>query len=64
MKSRKHDWEPDLSGIAELVVKLGCRFVTTDVVRRDDGAWRVVEVGDGQVSDRPGRSIPISSSAH
>ena len=26
-------------------------FVTTDMARRDDGVWRVVEVGDGQVSD-------------
>ncbi|MFD0528379.1 ATP-grasp domain-containing protein [Kitasatospora arboriphila] len=33
---------------------LGCRFVTTDLARRADGAgWRVVEVGDGQVSDLP-----------
>ena len=28
-------------------------FITVDLVRRSDGAWRVVEVGDGQVSDRP-----------
>jgi hypothetical protein len=49
---------PDLSGIAELVAKLDCRFVTTDLVRRADGAWRVVEVGDGQVSDRPGALEP------
>ncbi|SDH77417.1 hypothetical protein SAMN05192558_10319 [Actinokineospora alba] len=50
--------EPDLAGIAELVAKLDCRFVTTDVVRRADGAWRVVEVGDGQVSDRPATLDP------
>lgn len=50
--------EPDLAGIAELVAKLDCRFVTTDVVRRADGAWRVVEVGDGQVSDRPAALAP------
>jgi len=45
--------EPDLTAITPLVRQLGCRFVTTDVARRDDGVWRVVEVGDGQVSDLP-----------
>ncbi|THV26522.1 ATP-grasp domain-containing protein [Glycomyces paridis] len=45
--------EPDLAGVGERVAALGCRFVTTDLVRRADGAWRVVEVGDGQVSDFP-----------
>jgi hypothetical protein len=44
---------PDLTHIRPLVAELGCRFVTTDVARRTDGAWRVVEVGDGQVSDLP-----------
>lgn len=28
-------------------------FITVDLVRRSDGVWRVVEVGDGQVSDCP-----------
>ncbi|MFE5790899.1 ATP-grasp domain-containing protein [Rhodococcus erythropolis] len=32
-------------------------FVTVDFTRREDGVWRVVELGDGQVSDRP-RTIP------
>ncbi|MET9802885.1 ATP-grasp domain-containing protein [Streptomyces sp. NPDC006368] len=32
---------------------LGCRFVTTDFALRADGVWRVVEVGDGQVSGLP-----------
>ena len=44
---------PDLTGVAAAVRELGCRFVTTDVVRRSDGVWRVVEVGDGQVSGLP-----------
>lgn len=48
--------EPDLSGVAEAVAALGCPFVTTDLAQRADGAWRVVEVGDGQVSDFP-RSV-------
>ncbi|MFD7657041.1 ATP-grasp domain-containing protein [Actinosynnema sp. NPDC059797] len=45
--------EPDLTGVAPLVARLGLPFVTADLVRRDDGEWRVVELGDGQVSDRP-----------
>ncbi len=45
--------EPDLAAITPLVAGLGLLFVTVDVVRRADGAWRVVELGDGQVSDRP-----------
>lgn len=50
--------EPDLSAVRPLVRRLlgerGCRFVTTDLARRVDGTgWRVVEVGDGQVSDLP-----------
>ena len=50
--------EPDLSGVAAPVRVLGCRFVTTDLARRTDGTWRVVEVGDGQVSDLPGTVDP------
>ncbi|MEV3936444.1 ATP-grasp domain-containing protein [Glycomyces sp. NPDC049804] len=45
--------EPDLSGVAEAVAALGCPFVTTDLAQRADGVWRVVEAGDGQVSDFP-----------
>ncbi|WP_424888438.1 ATP-grasp domain-containing protein [Streptomyces sp. XH2] len=44
---------PALDAVAPLVAALGCRFVTTDLARREDGVWRVVEVGDGQVSDLP-----------
>ncbi|MFE2142469.1 ATP-grasp domain-containing protein [Streptomyces sp. NPDC059456] len=42
---------PDLDRIEPAVRRLGCRFITTDVALRSDGVWRVVEVGDGQVSD-------------
>jgi hypothetical protein len=35
------------------VAALGAPFVTVDLVLRADGAWRIVEIGDGQVSDRP-----------
>ncbi|MBV2154032.1 ATP-grasp domain-containing protein [Kitasatospora sp. SUK 42] len=45
---------PDLTEVPALVRRLGCRFVTTDLASRADGSgWRVVEVGDGQVSDLP-----------
>ncbi|MFC7330978.1 ATP-grasp domain-containing protein [Marinactinospora rubrisoli] len=50
--------EPDLAAVGPLVAALDCRFVTTDLARRADGAWRVVEVGDGQVSDRPATLEP------
>ncbi|WP_238007917.1 ATP-grasp domain-containing protein [Dactylosporangium sp. AC04546] len=36
----------------------GLPFVTVDLARRADGAWRVVELGDGQVSDRPASTPP------
>lgn len=35
-------------------------FATVDLARRDDGVWRVIELGDGQVSDRPA-STPAAS---
>ncbi len=45
--------EVDLSEVRVVVAGLDLPFVTVDLAYRDDGAWRVVEVGDGQVSDRP-----------
>ncbi|WP_395296124.1 ATP-grasp domain-containing protein [Kitasatospora hibisci] len=46
--------EPDLTAVRPPVRALGCRFVTTDLASRADGSgWRVVEVGDGQVSGLP-----------
>ncbi|WP_199422500.1 ATP-grasp domain-containing protein [Actinotalea solisilvae] len=45
--------DPDLNAVAPLVALLALPFATVDMVLRDDGAWRVVELGDGQVSDRP-----------
>ncbi|WP_420341028.1 ATP-grasp domain-containing protein [Streptomyces xinghaiensis] len=38
---------------AALGAELGCRFVSTDPALRSDGVPRVVEAGDGQVSDLP-----------
>ncbi|UZI32699.1 ATP-grasp domain-containing protein [Streptomyces sp. VB1] len=43
--------EPDF--LREAVGRLGLRWVTTDLALREDGVWRVVEVGDGQVSGVP-----------
>ncbi|MFI6644142.1 ATP-grasp domain-containing protein [Streptomyces sp. NPDC050504] len=39
--------------LREAVRGLGCPWVTTDLALRADGVWRVVEVGDGQVSGLP-----------
>ncbi|GLW08428.1 hypothetical protein Misp01_35580 [Microtetraspora sp. NBRC 13810] len=44
---------PGLDLVRAAVRRLGLPFVTTDLVRRADGVWRVIEVGDGQVSDWP-----------
>ncbi|MCM6778369.1 ATP-grasp domain-containing protein [Nocardia sp. CDC159] len=49
---------PPLDAVAERVVELDTRFLTTDLALRADGVWRVVEVGDGQVSDLPGGMEP------
>lgn len=48
-----------LAEVAASLVPLDLRFVTVDLVRRADGVWRLVELGDGQVSDRP-RSCPAA----
>ncbi|MFB8378749.1 ATP-grasp domain-containing protein [Streptomyces rubiginosohelvolus] len=44
---------PELPSVREAVGRLGLRWVTTDLALREDGVWRVVEVGDGQVSGLP-----------
>jgi ATP-grasp domain, R2K clade family 3 len=43
----------DLSPFAPLIASLGLPFVTADLARRADGTWRLIELGDAQVSDRP-----------
>lgn len=55
--------EPDvpnrtLDALAPAVSRLGSPFITADIARRADGRHRVVEVGDGQVSDRPRSTDP------
>ncbi|WP_406284597.1 ATP-grasp domain-containing protein [Embleya sp. NBC_00896] len=42
-----------LDAVGAAVTALGSPFCTTDLAQRQDGVWRVVEVGDGQVSDLP-----------
>lgn len=50
-----------VNAVSERVEALGCAFVTVDIVRLIDGSFRVIEVGDGQVSgfhaDLPAESI-------
>jgi hypothetical protein len=48
----------DLASVGPLVAGLGLPFVTVDLALRADGVWRVVELGDGQVSDRPAAIAP------
>ncbi len=48
----------DLDGLAPLVAALGLPFATVDLALRGDGVWRVIELGDGQVSDRPSSTDP------
>jgi hypothetical protein len=43
----------DLAPLAPLIAGLGLPFVTVDLACRTDQVWRVIELGDGQVSDRP-----------
>ncbi|WAL63839.1 ATP-grasp domain-containing protein [Amycolatopsis cynarae] len=49
--------ELDLTAAGPLIAGLRLPFVTADFVLREDGVWRLVELGDGQVSDRP-RTLP------
>ncbi|RAO28070.1 hypothetical protein PSN13_05958 [Micromonospora saelicesensis] len=45
--------EVDVESLAPMIAGLGLPFVTVDLALRADGVWRVIELGDGQVSDRP-----------
>lgn len=46
---------PDLDAA---LLALALPFVTIDFARRADGVWRIVELGDGQVSDLPSSAEP------
>ncbi|WP_420117201.1 ATP-grasp domain-containing protein [Micromonospora sp.] len=48
----------DLGPLAAVVTALDLPFVTADLAWRTDGRWRLVEIGDGQVSDRPSTMAP------
>lgn len=56
-----HDPAPagiDLAPLAPMIARLGLPFVTVDLALRSDDVWRVMELGDGQVSDRPATIEP------
>ncbi|MCY1143996.1 ATP-grasp domain-containing protein [Actinoplanes sp. Pm04-4] len=42
-----------IASLTGAVAALGLPFVTVDLAARSNGTWRVIELGDGQVSDRP-----------
>ncbi|AEV84978.1 hypothetical protein ACWT_3954 [Actinoplanes sp. SE50] len=44
--------------LAPAMRTLALPFVTADLARHADGRWRLVEIGDGQVSDRPATTPP------
>jgi hypothetical protein len=51
-----NDYPPghiDVGWLTPSIGALGMPFVTADLALRTDGAWRLIEIGDGQVSDRP-----------
>ena len=50
----------DLEPFAPLIGSLGLPFVTVDLALRADGTWRVIELGDGQVSGRPASTDPAT----
>ncbi len=50
--------ELDLSPLQPMIAELNLPFVTADLALRADGRWRVIELGDGQVSDRPTTITP------
>ena len=53
----------DLAGVTASVGVPGLPFITVDLVRRSDGVWRVAEVGDGEVSDRPSTTADLFMTA-
>lgn len=51
------DQQPVPNLICEVASRIPSPFFSVDVIRREDGALRVVEVGDGQVSDLVGWTV-------
>jgi ATP-grasp domain, R2K clade family 3 len=56
------DRPPDIdpAPFTALIGSLGLPFVAADLALRADGTWRVIELGDGQVSDRPAGTEPAA----
>ncbi|WP_378741001.1 ATP-grasp domain-containing protein [Nocardia brasiliensis] len=50
------DFDP--APIGQLIANLRLPFLTADFALREDGVWRLIEIGDGQVSDRPKSTPP------
>jgi hypothetical protein len=50
----------DLAPVTPLIRSLALPFITADLALRADGTWRVIELGDGQVSDRPSSTSPVA----
>ena len=44
---------PELSVFEDLLAKIESPFYTADMALREDGQWRLVELGDGQVAGLP-----------
>ncbi len=51
-------FDPDF--LQAVIRPLGLPLVTADLARHEDGRWRLIEIGDGQVSDRPGTTPPAA----
>jgi hypothetical protein len=43
----------DIAPLAAAIRTIGSPFLTVDLAMNTSGKWRVIEAGDGQVSDRP-----------
>jgi hypothetical protein len=41
---------PPAELFADILAQIPSRFFTIDVAKREDGAWRIIELGDGQVA--------------
>jgi hypothetical protein len=48
----------DVTPFTPLIRSRRLPFVTADLARRADRTWRLIELGDGQVSDRPSITSP------
>jgi hypothetical protein len=53
-----HPVDVPISGFVDAVVQLGSPFVVLDLAKTPTGTWILIEVGDGQVSDRPESTPP------